>query len=438
MKFSEITYERPDLEALSHDIKQRITILTEASDYDTQKTQFVAINQCFKRIMGAQVYASVKFSLNIADAYYESENDYYDQESPSIGQLSKEFKQALLKSTFRKDFEAEFGKQFFDLATLENKIISDQVIEELQKENQLSSAYQKLIASIKIDFEGTSYNISGMSPLMENTDRDYRKRAAKALYSELIKHQGELDRIYHELVTLRDTIAKKLGYTNFVSMGYDRMGRTCYGPEDISKYRQLIEKYVTPKVQQYKEKLRQMQGLDTLYHYDTLLFGDGNPTPKETPEQMIKDAQIMYHEMSKETGAFFDQMLQLETMDLLNRENKSPGGYCTYIPQINFPYIFSNFNGTSHDVDVLTHEAGHAFQCYCSRDFLIDEYLFPTSEAAEIHSMSMEFFAGKWVHKFFKEDTDKYLLGHLLKSLFFLPYGVTVDEFQQKYTKILL
>jgi len=169
-----------------------------------------------------------------------------------------------------------------------------------------------------------------------------------------------------------------------------------------------------------------------LYQYDTLLFSDGNATPKESPEQMIQDAQIMYKEMSKETGEFFDQMIELETMDLLNRENKSPGGYCTYIPQINFPYIFSNFNGTSHDVDVLTHEAGHAFQCYCSRNFLIDEYLFPTSEAAEIHSMSMEFFAGQWVHKFFKEDTDKYLLGHLLKSLFFLPYGVTVDEFQQK------
>ncbi len=174
-----------------------------------------------------------------------------------------------------------------------------------------------------------------------------------------------------------------------------------------------------------------MQGLSKLHQYDSLLFNDGNATPKTSPQEMISDAQTMYNELSPETGKFFKQMMDLEMMDLLNRENKSPGGYCVYLEQAKSPFIFSNFNGTAHDVDVLTHEAGHAFQCYCSSHFDLKEYIFPTMESAEIHSMSMEFFAWNWVDKFFKEDTSKYKLGHLLKSLFFLPYGTSVDEFQQ-------
>jgi len=163
-----------------------------------------------------------------------------------------------------------------------------------------------------------------------------------------------------------------------------------------------------------------------------LLFPDGNPTPKTSPEQMIADAQIMYNELSKETGEFFNMMQEKGMLDLLNRENKSPGGYCTYVDAVKSPFIFSNFNGTSHDVDVLTHEAGHAFQCYCSMHFELGEYYFPTSESAEIHSMSMEFFAWKWVDKFFLQDTEKYKLGHLMKSFLFLPYGVSIDEFQYR------
>ena len=123
-------------------------------------------------------------------------------------------------------------------------------------------------------------------------------------------------------------------------------------------------------------------------------------------------------------------MLQNELMDLISKKGKAGGGYCTYISKYKSPFIFSNFNGTSGDVDVLTHEAGHAFQAYCSRHYEVPEYTFPTYEAAEIHSMSMEFLAWPWMELFFKEDELKYKFSHLASAIIFIPYGVTVDEFQ--------
>jgi M3 family oligoendopeptidase len=117
-------------------------------------------------------------------------------------------------------------------------------------------------------------------------------------------------------------------------------------------------------------------------------------------------------------------------MDLDDRKGKAGGGYCSYLPKYKSPYIFTNFNGTAHDIKVLTHEAGHAFQKFCSNGFEVPEYLNPTAESAEIHSMTMELLNWPWMYLFFHEDTDKYKFEHLSSALLFLPYGVAVDEFQ--------
>jgi M3 family oligoendopeptidase len=138
----------------------------------------------------------------------------------------------------------------------------------------------------------------------------------------------------------------------------------------------------------------------------------------------------MYHELSPDTDVFFSHMQSANLMDLVNRDGKATGGYCTYISKYEAPYIFSNFNGTSGDIDVLTHEAGHAFQVWSSRQFLFEEYHWPTADAAEIHSMSMEFFTWPWMHLFFGDQTNKYHFMHLAGAIQFLPYGVAVDEFQ--------
>lgn len=432
MKLEDVKYTRPDIDSYEQAVKAAMQEMQSLSDYEAYKKKFLEVNQMTKNIFGSYTIVSVRYSMNTADKFYEDEQNFFDEVLPRVQKVNTDFTNMLLDSSFKNQLASEYGSQFLDLAELSRKTISEEVMPLLQKENLLVSEYQKLTSQIKIEFEGKTYNTSGMAPLMENTDRDYRKRASKALYTEMLKNQPELDRIYDELVKIRTEISAKLGYKTFTQMGYDRMGRTCYGPNETAKYRDFVLKYITPRAHELKNKVAKTLGIETPYQYDGLLFPDGNPTPKTSPEQMIADAQVMYNELSKETGEFFNMMQEKGMLDLLNRENKSPGGYCTYVDAVKSPFIFSNFNGTSHDVDVLTHEAGHAFQCYCSMHFELGEYYFPTSESAEIHSMSMEFFAWKWVDKFFIQDTEKYKLGHLMKSFLFLPYGVTVDEFQHR------
>ncbi|MFU8786287.1 MAG: M3 family oligoendopeptidase, partial [Candidatus Izemoplasmataceae bacterium] len=264
-----------------------------------------------------------------------------------------------------------------------------------------------------------------------STNRDMRRRASKATSSFLQENEEKLDKLYDDLVKVRTEIAKKLGYKNFVELAYNRWGRVDYGPEDVANYRKQVFEHVVPLNTELTKRKQKRLNLDPIYHYDlSLEFDTGNPKPKGDKDWMVKRASTMYQEMSQETDEFFTFMKTRNLLDLEARKGKAGGGYCTFIANYDSPFIFSNFNGTKGDVDVLTHEAGHAFQMYMSRHHEVPEYLTSSPDVMEIHSMSMEFFAWPWINLFFEEDTEKYKFSHLTHALMIISYGVAIDEFQ--------
>ena len=262
------------------------------------------------------------------------------------------------------------------------------------EENKLASKYSKLLAAAQIEFDGGTYNLSQMSPFAQSKDRDTRKRAQLAVSGFFQSIEQELDETYDKLVKVRDQQAKALGYESYVELGYKRLGRTDYGQQEVKAYREQIKRDVVPMVQKLNERKKARLGLDALKSYDTISFLSGNPTPKGGLEWQVEQATTMYEELSKETHEFFSFMKEQELLELDSKKGKAGGGYCTIIADYKAPFIFANFNGTSHDVDVLTHEAGHAFQVYQSKNFINPLQRFPGYEACEIHSMSMEFLHG--------------------------------------------
>jgi M3 family oligoendopeptidase len=374
---------------------------------------------------------SIRHSLDTRDAFYDGENNFMDEMMPHYEGLLSEFYHALHASSYRIDLSDAFGQHLFDLVDVKMKTFRPEVLEDLQAENKLCSEYVKLLASARIPFEGEDRNLSQMGPFSQSKDRAMRMLAQKAVTGFFAEHEMELDRIYDELVRVRTTIAKKLGFGSFVELGYARMNRTDYDAEKVNCYRDQILDSVVPVTQRLRERQAGRLRLEALKYYDEALsFLSGNAIPKGSPDWMTAHATDIYYEMSEETDVFFKFMRDHGLLDLVARPGKAGGGYCTFIADEKAPFIFSNFNGTSDDVDVLTHEAGHAFAAYESRNAELPEYLWPTLEACEIHSMSMEFLAWPWMDRFFQGDTGKYKFAHLSGCLLFIPYGVTVDEFQ--------
>ncbi|WP_317394895.1 M3 family oligoendopeptidase [Faecalicoccus pleomorphus] len=315
----------------------------------------------------------------------------------------------------------------------DKKCFSPDIIEELQKENQYSSQYQQLVASAQIEFEGKKRTLSELEPFMKASDRSMRKKATKAYWGWFEKHEEELGKIFDSLVKIRTTMAQKLGYKDYTEMGYYRMYRFDYTKEDVQTYRKQVLDTVVPVTTSLFMRQQKRLGLDALYAWDEKVeFQSGNPTPKQDARTMVEIALHMYQELDKDTGEFFQFMVDHELMDLESKPGKAAGGYCTSFDVYGAPFIFANFNQTSSDVETLTHEAGHAYQAYASRDIFPSDCIWPTSESAEIHSMSMEFLTYPWMKDFFKEDTRKFYFQHLSDAIKFLPYGVLVDHFQHE------
>lgn len=376
------------------------------------------------------VIVSIRNSLNTKDEFYEAEQAFFDENGPVLQQYEHQLILKLLASKNRKELESYLGSLIYKRAELAQKTFKPEIIPDMQKENKLSTEYGKLIASAEIKFKDGIYNLSQMAPFIQDKDRETRHQAQLVVSKFFEENEAEFDRIYDEMVQVRDKIAKSLGYENFIQLGYDRFSRTDYDFNDVKKYRDQIFEDIVPLVSELTERKAKRLGIKSPKSYDLALsFLTGNPTPKGDRDWLVKRAKNMYNEMSSQTGEFFNFMIEHDLLDLNSKPGKQGGGYCTYIPDYKSPFIFANFNGTSHDVDVLTHEAGHAFQVYSSRE-LLPEYRWPTMEAAEIHSMSMEFLAWPWIDQFFLEDTEKYKFNHLAGAVSFLPYGVLVDEFQ--------
>ncbi|EKN66430.1 oligoendopeptidase [Neobacillus bataviensis LMG 21833] len=431
MSFETYTYVRPKLEEVTAKFIAEIERFKNSASIEEQSQVMNEINKLRNDLGTMFNLCYIRHSIDTNDEFYKLEQDYMDEVQPEIEGLVTKYYHALIDSKFRKQLEEKWGRQLFALAEGQLKTFKPEIVPLLQKENRLSTEYTKLLASAKIDFEGEERTLAQLEPFTESTDREMRKRATEAKFAFLAKHEADLDRIYDDLVNVRTEIAQALGYKNFVELGYYRMMRTDYNAEMVANFRAQVKDFIVPIATKLKMRQQERIGLDKLKFYDEgFNFQTGNAVPKGSPEWIIENGQKMYEDLSEETGTFFRFMQDNKLMDLVAKKGKAGGGYCTFIENYKAPFIFSNFNGTSGDIDVLTHEAGHAFQVYSSRHFEIPEYNWPTYEACEIHSMSMEFFTWPWMELFFKEDTDKYKFSHLSDALLFLPYGVSVDEFQ--------
>ena len=431
MKFNEYEYEHLDLEKIKAEFSRLIESFKKAKNMKGQVVAFDEIIKLRNHIETMQTLVSIRHSVDTNDEFYDKENEYMDEISPILFGFTNDFYKTLVNSKFKDELVEKYGKFLFDLAENTLKTFSPEIIPDAQEENRLSSKYSKLIASAKIDFDGKELNLSQMVPYTQSKDRNVRIEAAKKVAQFFAENQDEFDNIYDSLVKVRTRMAQKMGYKNFVEFGYKQLSRLEYDAKMVEGYRKQVLENIVPLHTELRERQGKRLGVEKLKFYDEAIkFNSGNADPHGSPEWILNNGKTMYKELSKETNEFFTFMTENNLLDLLSKKGKMSGGYCTYIPEHKAPFIFANFNGTSHDIDVLTHEAGHAFQVYQSRGFEVPEYLWPSYEACEIHSMSMEFLTWPWMDLFFENDTDKYKFIHLSEALLFIPYGVTVDEFQ--------
>ena len=432
MKFTEMPYTRPDVDGIRAELSAILAALNDASSAETQLAALERLNAVEGRVGTMAQLAYIRHTIDTRDAFYDRENDFIDENMPLLEEDIQRINRALLTSKFRGALEAKYGRVFFLDLELAARSFKPEMVPLMQRENKLESDYQKLYASAVVEFDGQRLPLPKLGPYKQSPDRAVRRAAFETEGRFFDEHRDELDELYDALVKNRTEQAKLLGHESYIPLGYDRMGRNCYGPEKVAAFRAQIASDLVPLVARVKEAQRRRLGVDTLRYYDdALLYPDGNPKPQGTADDILAAGLAMYRGLSGETAEFIDYMYENELLDVLSKDGKAPGGYCTELYDFRAPFIFSNFNGTSGDVDVLTHEAGHAFAAFRAlKNGLPLRLMTPTMDGAETHSMSMEFLTAPYHRLFFGEATARYEVAHAEEALTFLPYGCMVDEFQ--------
>ena len=441
MKFSEMPYQRPDLEEFRTKAE---TICDEIQKASSARDQAAAIDR-FLALSGTMstqsTLANIRHTIDTRDEFYDKENDYFDEIGPLVEEISQKVNRLMLASPCRRELEGIYGSLMFTNLEIQARSFSPALIELMQQENRLQSEYQKLYASAVVEFDGQRLPLPKLGPYKQSPDRQVRRAAFETEGRFFDSHREELDSLFDALVKNRTEQAAKLGHRNYLQLGYDRLGRNCYGPEQAAEFRRQIAEDMVPMAAEVKAAQARRIGVDRLRYYDDLLlFPQGNAAPQGTPEDILAAGLEMYRGLSPETAEFIEHMYENELLDVKSKDGKAPGGYCTHLYDYKSPFIFSNFNGTAGDVDVLTHEAGHAFAAWRSMKKGYPEPLvWPTMEACECHSMSMEFLTAPYHHLFFGEKVKQYELAHAEESFTFIPYGCMVDEFQAEvYARPLL
>ena len=432
MKFPEMQYRRPDIDAMIALCKTAEEGIKNAPDAQTVLTIYRNLMQEQAHFYSMASLAYIRFTLNTKDDFYNTEKTFLDEQSPLLQGPAQAVDMALMNSPFRAELEEELGTLLFKNLEISVRSFREELVPLMQEANKLESAYQELYASATVEWEGETIPLPMLGLYKESPDRATRKKAFEKEGGFFDAHREELDTIFDKLVKNRNAQARLLGHENYLQLGYDRLGRNCYGYNELKAFRKQIAEDLVPVVTMTKEDQKKRIGVDEIHLYDhDFLFADGNALPKGTPDDILAAGKKMYDEMNPETAEFIDFMYENQLLDVLSKEGKAPGGYCSTIEDYKAPFIFSNFNGTADDVDVLTHEAGHAFAAF--RAFKNNLPLYaqsPTMEACEVHSMSMEFLTQDFHHLFFGENTAKYEYVHAANALSFIPYGCMVDEFQ--------
>ena len=431
IKFSDYKLVVPNVKKYAAKMEEFIKELNACKNADEAAKVIKKLNKYNSKIETQASIIYVLYSCDTTNKKYAKAQNYLDEVSPTFAKYGQDVTKLLANAPYRADLEKKFGSFLFKKYDISLKTFDEKIMPELMQINKLTSEYDLIFGSAQISFRDETLNLSQLGKYLQDSDRETRREAAKAMDKWLGEHEQRIGEIYGQLVLLRDTMAKKLGYKSFTELGYYMLGRTDYNADMVKVYREQIAREVVPVCNKlYKEQMKRL-GIKNPQYFDyNLMFKSGNPKPAGDPKYLVAQAQKMYSELGPESKEFFDFMVEYELMDLEARKGKAPGGYCTYFPTYKSPFIFSNFNGTQGDVNVLCHEGGHAFQAYLSSNIKVPELMNPTLESCEIHSMSMEFFAWPYMDGFFGKDAEKYRFLHLADSIEFLPYGITIDEFQ--------
>lgn len=372
-------------------------------------------------------------SKDMADPAWDEADRYFREEvTPVSDNGNSTMVNALLNSSHKPAIAEKYGEYLIKaLATAVEPLAP--INSDLRvKASDLVNRYDKLVASGEVFVNGEKVTLAVARSMQSSENGEIRKEAFESHRKWFLEHHDDLAEIFDQLVHLRDQMGRNLGHDNFIPLGYNAMGRTDYGPEQVAQFRESIRRYAVPVQEKLFERHARELGTPTLKPWDSGYTPSLTlPSGIAPVESQLERAQRVFDSLSPELGSHFARMREDGLIDLENRKGKRAGAYCTSFPDEGRVAIFCNSTGDEADVSTLMHEMGHAFQGWESQPIPTVDLQWPTSDACEVHSMGMEYLSMRHMNEFFNDEhVVKYRRNRWKESVEIICYIAVVDEFQ--------
>ena len=313
------------------------------------------------------------------------------------------------------------------------ELFNEKNVEVQTKVDLLSQEYQGICGAMMVEFDGQERTLQEMGKFLLEPDRTLRERAWRASSARRLRESAKLDRLFDQMLALRDEVGRNAGFDNFRDYKFKSLHRFDYTPQDCRQYHESIERLVVPLWTQILEQRKATMKLADLRPWDTSVdpLGRAPLKPFEKVDDLVDGCREIFCRVDPDLGAQFSQMADTGLLDLVSRRGKAPGGYQSTLNEARKPFIFMNAVGIDGDVRTLLHEGGHAFHALaCAADPLLD-YRHGPMEFNEVASMGMELLADRHLDVFYgQEDEARSRVKHLEDVIFTLVWVATIDAFQ--------
>lgn len=376
---------------------------------------------------------SVDISANTADPLAEQRYQaFFDEIYPAYKSAEQALKQKLLDSGLE---PAGYRIPLRNMRA-EADLFREKNLPVMAEENKVRTEYEKIIGAQTVTWEGEERTPSQMRVVFQDTDRDRRERAWRLVAERQLADRDAINHVWGKLLTLRRAIAENAGMASFRAYRWQEMLRFDYTPEDAAHFHAAIEEVVVPAATRIYERRHMQLGLEVLRPWDLNVDPHGLPGlhPFQTMQEFTEHTARIFHNVDPVLGGQFDLMVREGLLDLPNRKNKAPGGFCTSFATIQRPYIFMNAVGTHESVQTLLHESGHAFHVFASAHLENFQRNVPM-EFAEVASMGMELLTSPYLTQdqggfYTPLEAARARIEHLEGNILFWPYMAVVDAFQ--------
>lgn len=429
-KLEKVIINEEVLENIKNTLEEILNKLKNCLDFNGEKDLIIKFNHVRDNYLTLYWVSYIGYLNDTKNEKYLETEKIMGKYEPIINNLIYDYYKILSSSKNQEKLEKFIGKRALAIASNQARLKNDDVISLQTKEKELCSKYQRLIIETKFVFLDKEINLSSLNIYYNDDDRDLRNKAYDKRFEILESLEKEIDIIIDELIDVRNTIAKTLGFDSYTDMSFVKMNRLDYSKEDLTIFKEEIKKNVVPLLKLLKEQQRKRLGLEELEYYDnSYLFNDGNAKIKGNLNDVLNNFKAVLKENSTISYNLLCMMLDEGLIDLDNRENKSNGGITTYLPDYKVPLFIKKYMGLESNITSIFHEFGHSNQLYLSKDLLFHENRWPTFDICEIHSTSMEYLMYPFMDLFFGSDDYKYKIKHLTNSLSLMVNMAIADDF---------